>query len=187
MPGRQISTAISDFFLALSAYFAALFLKSEHPLAAVGISLQGVAALIGIARFSGDPPDSFIIEAHQAFSWLATLASLPGLATGFYNHFNVPYLGYFMVILCGLAFFFSCYMEKEVRKNIAETLAGFSVLSIIMFCLYHRHTTGLLACVVYIMAGAVVGSEGSFAGIPRVDILHYTLIVGNVAFIKALT
>lgn len=186
MAGRQISTAISDLVLAISASFVALHVMPNHPFAAIGISFQGLAALIGIVRFSMDPCNRLVFDAHKTASWVATLVSLPGLATGFYNHFAVPYLTLIMMLLCGFIFFFGCYMEKEVRKNVAEMFAGLSVLSVIVICLYHQYVIGLVACALYVLAGTV-GAEGSFAGIPRVDILHYLLVVGNVAFMKALT
>lgn len=185
MAERQISAAVSDIFLALSAYFAAISLHSAHPMAAIGISIQGFAALIGVARFSADSPDSLIVDAHAVASWLSTLATVPGLATGFCNYFNVPYFSYLLVLLSCITFIYSCYMDKEVRKNIAEMVAGFSLLSIILLCLYYGQKIGLTACAVYILA-AGIGTEGSIAGIPKIDILHYGLVLGNMAFIEAL-
>lgn len=185
MAGRQISAAVSDFFLALSAYFAAVCLYSSHPISAIGISLQGFAALIGIFRYAADSPDSLIVDVHAVVCSMATLSALPGFATGFCNYFNLPYMGYLIVLLSCITFIFGCFMDKEVRQNIAEMVAGFSLLCIILFCLYYGHKIGLTACAVYILA-AGVGTEGSIAGIPKIDILHYGLVLGNMAFIEAL-
>jgi hypothetical protein len=45
---------------------------------------------------------------------------------------------------------------------------------------------GLLGAAAYVSSGLVIGSEGHINGIPRVDILHYVLVLGNIFFKMAL-
>ncbi|XP_014789908.1 uncharacterized protein LOC106883426 [Octopus bimaculoides] len=187
MGGRQLSTALSDFFLALSAYFVAVKLKEVCVIAGLGIFIQGMAASIGVARFSMEKPYKDIIRAHMLFSLLATFVGIPLLSIGFCIYYHFTMISWILSAVCFFAITFSFFMDSEVKRSISEPIAGLAIIIIIALCLYHENLFGFLACIIYILSGVMIGSEGAWFGILRIDLLHYTLVLGNLAFYKSFT
>ncbi|GAB1603173.1 uncharacterized protein LOC115221465 [Argonauta hians] len=187
MEGRQLSTAVSDLFLAASAYFVAISLKDLNVIAALGIFIQGMAASIGVFRFSMSKPYNDITRAHTLFSLIATMVGIPLLSVGFCLHYRFSVLSWIISSICFLAVTFSFFMDMPVIRSISEATASLALITIIVLSLYHNNMLALLGCIIFIFSGLVIGVDGSWFGIPRIDLLHYVLIFGNLAFYKSLT
>ena len=72
------------------------------------------------------------------------------------------------------------------NSNFVFFVAGFGMLTILVVCVRWFNLYGLIGAAAYISSGLVIGSDGNMNGIPRVDIMHYVLVVGNIFFKMAL-
>ena len=118
-------------------------------------------------------------------SWLAQVAGVPLLGVGFALN-SIPImvnLNFLFVIGAVVA---SRFVDEKLRKLLTEAASGFGMLTIILVCLRHFNLYGLIGAASYVSSGLAIGSEGYLHGIPRVDILHYVLAIGNVFFRMAL-
>lgn len=79
------------------------------------------------------------------------------------------------------------FADPPTRKLITEATAGFGMLTIIFCCLININIWGLIGATIYVVSGTTIGSEGYTHGVPRVDILHYFLAIGNEFFRMSLT
>lgn len=124
-------------------------------------------------------------EYHKKLSWLAQVAGVPLLGVGFAHH-SIPIMVNLNVLFVIGAIVASRFVDEKLRKMLTEAASGFGMLTIILVCLRHFNLYGLIGAAAYITSGLVIGSEGHLHGVPRVDLLHYCLAVGNIFFRMAL-
>ncbi|KAK7114286.1 uncharacterized protein [Littorina saxatilis] len=182
---RKLSTSLSDLVLALSVVHFVYCVFWENFFAAFGLSIQGMAAGVGVYRFALSHPDSSVTNAHTTFSWLAQVAGVPLLGVSF-AHNTIPIMVNlnFLFVVCAVVA--SRFVDAGLAKLLTEAASGFGMLTILVVCLRFFNLYGLLGAASYIASGLVIGSEGYLHGIPRVDILHYVLAIGNIFFRMAL-
>ncbi|XP_050398077.1 uncharacterized protein LOC126815999 [Patella vulgata] len=182
---RQISTAVSDLVLALSVFYVVYYTIWFNFFAAIGLLLQGIAASAGVARFSQSRPDPKIIKGHKFMSWIATVAGMSLVATGFCQYtlpflMNLNFMFFIAVLIVGQ------FLEQAQSALATQACSGFAMLTIIACSVKTMNLYGVIAAVIYIAAGAFIGVDGYYSGIPRVDLLHYALVLGNIFFLWAL-
>ncbi|KAK7483053.1 hypothetical protein BaRGS_00025716 [Batillaria attramentaria] len=186
MPGRQVSTAVSDLVLAFSAVYFVFHVIFVNFFAAVGIAIQGAAAAMGVARFGMAQVDPQITQYHKMLSWLAQVVGIPLLGIGFVHNImpTLVTLNFLFVIGVVVA---SRFVDDNMRKLLREATSGFGMLSVILASFYTINIFGLIGAAIYVASGLVVGSEGYVGdmNMPRIDLLHYCLAVGNVFFLYA--
>ncbi|KAH3855173.1 uncharacterized protein LOC127870951 [Dreissena polymorpha] len=185
---RQISTAVSDFFLACSIVFVVNHLyQASVPFAAIGLTIQGVAASVGIVRFfmlrSEMGP---VFRMHKFMSWLSTTAGMGLVSYEFCLKHEAVTTGHLVMSFAIIVTMTTLFMNAENKKLFVEACSGLSLLTILILSVCYYNIYGVAAAVIYILSGAIIGSEGTLLGLRRVDLLHYGLIVGNMAFMKAL-
>ena len=69
------SFAVTELLIVLTAYFCSLKLRKHYPFAVIGISLFGLAALIGVYRFSSGQVDQ-LASIHKYISQAGALLGL---------------------------------------------------------------------------------------------------------------
>ncbi|XP_076448755.1 uncharacterized protein LOC143285395 [Babylonia areolata] len=183
---RQLSTSVSDLVLALSVVYFVYCVFWDNVFAALGLLIQGVAAGLGVYRFALSRPDSKITNYHKMMSWTAQVVGVPLLGVGFANNYMplMVNLNFLFVIAAVVASRF--VDDGGQRKLLTEAASGFGMLTVILVCLRSINLYGLFGAAAYVGSGLAIGSEGHLHGIPRVDILHYVLAVGNLFFVMAL-
>ena len=75
MSVRELSTAVSDFFLAGSSFYAALSVCKTSVYAGWGFACVALAASFGVVKFGVVFPNiqSKVIRLHLFFTWLASV------------------------------------------------------------------------------------------------------------------
>ncbi|KAL3858636.1 hypothetical protein ACJMK2_008906 [Sinanodonta woodiana] len=185
---QQLSTSVSDFALVLSiVYVLYNWYHRSVILASVGLGIQALAASVGVVRFAmhrsnGTP----VFYAHKFLSWLATALGMPLVAYSFCTHYRFDTLAIITMVFSATVVASAAFMPTKNREDLTQAASGLAVLSILFVCLVNMNLFGVAACIVYIISGLVIGSSGEFAGIQRVDLLHYALVIGNVLFSMAL-
>ncbi|XP_067651580.1 uncharacterized protein [Haliotis asinina] len=182
---RMMSTAVSDMVLALSVFWLVKYLLVKNMFAALGFMIQGFAATAGVARFSSQAPGTTLTNVHKYLSWFARIAGMPLVAVGFCKYV-MPYLMNLNFMFSLGVIFTNKLLDESQRSLVNEACSGFAMLTIIAVSYTTWNVAGLAASFVYVVSGLVIGSEGSWGGMQRVDILHYALVVGNVFFYSAL-
>ncbi|KAL8575930.1 hypothetical protein ACOMHN_027328 [Nucella lapillus] len=178
---RQLSTAVSDLVLLLSVLHFVYCVFWENLFASLGLSIQGVAAGLGVYRFAMDRPDYNITNYHKMMSWVAQVVGVPLLGVGF-AYDTMPLMANIIFLFVIAAVVVSRFVDDGLRKLLTEAASGFGMLTIILVSLRYFNLYGLIGAASYVASGLVIGSEGNMHGVPRVDILHYVLAVGNVFF-----
>lgn len=78
---KYLATAVSDLVLALTSIGCATnrTLNKVSPHASLGFALVGIAACVGVVRFSVVIPafQNKVIKLHKLLSWLASIAGMP--------------------------------------------------------------------------------------------------------------
>ena len=69
------SFAVTELLIVLTAAFCSLKLRKDYPFAAIGISLFGLAALIGVYRFSSGQVDQ-LASIHKYISQAGALSGV---------------------------------------------------------------------------------------------------------------
>lgn len=183
---RQLTTAISDLVLVLSVIFFVYHVFWVNFFAAFGLSIQGMAAGVGTYRFAMSRPDSGVTNYHKMLSWLAQVAGVPLIGVGF-AHNTIPILvNLNFLFIIGAIIASRLLNDSKTRQLLTEAASGFGMLTVIIVCVRFFNLYGLLGAAAYVSSGLVIGSEGYFHGVPRIDILHYVLAAGNVFFKMAL-
>ena len=104
---RQLSTSLSDLILALSAFYVGNEIRNKHLKPSIGLTIQGIAATVGIIRFAMENPEgSLIFKSHKFFSWLATTFGVPAIALGFCGIYGSAVLANKIII-------FATALDKE--------------------------------------------------------------------------
>lgn len=185
---RQLSTSLSDFVLALSVFYAVwnLYLKSQI-FAAIGLTTQGLAASVGVVRFASLRSEMGpIFRTHKFMSWLAAAAGVPMISYQFCVNHDAVTTGHVLIAFSGLVTLSSQFMNAENKQLFTQASSGLGMLIILILSISYTNINGVIAALIYILTGAIIGSEGSIMGILRVDILHYGLVAGNLFFMWAL-
>ncbi|ESO89784.1 hypothetical protein LOTGIDRAFT_204307 [Lottia gigantea] len=182
---RQVSTAVSDLVLALTVFYVVYYTIWFNFFAAVGLLLQGAAASVGVYRFSQTFPLSKVVKAHKFMSWIATVAGMSLIASGFCRDslpflMNLNFMFFVVVLIVGQ------FLEHSQSVLATQACSGLAMLTVILASLQSWNVYGVVAACIYIFAGTQIGVDGFYAGIPRVDLLHYALVVGNIFFLWAL-
>ena len=75
MTNRQVSTAISDFVLALCSYYSSTAVQKSSKFGSAGFLIVGFAASIGVVRFGSLLPNykTSVNKFHVVFSWLGSI------------------------------------------------------------------------------------------------------------------
>ncbi len=188
-PPIQLSTAISDAVLALVSIAAALpVLKGTNPsrrFAGVCLLFIGLTAGIGAARFGG----AHVAVVHDSMSWTSKMIVLPALGAAFVA------LSYGLRIIrpywYGVSLVFAAVGYGLPAKW--GLLPGVSAMACI-FWVSARHfrsarpvaVSAGLGAGLMMLVGLVVGTQGYWGPVPRVDLFHYGLAVAHLLFAYAL-
>lgn len=184
---RQLSTSLSDLILAISAFYVGHSLYNTDFKPAVGLIIQGMAATVGIVRFSMENPEgSFIFKGHKLLSWVAATFGIPAIALGFCDMYGSTVLANKIIIFVAIVAVLSFFLPSRIRQLTTEAVSGFSMLTILILCFMFKNWLGFSAGVFYVVSGLVGGSDGQIGPLYKVDILHYGLVVGNTLFMYAL-
>ena len=180
----EYSTSLSDALLALCSLYIAWKLCITNLFPAIAFTLIALAATCGCLRFAGIRWPSQLISWHKYLSWASGAFGVPCIVVGYCR---ISYLNMAANILLCLAIT-TLLIEKFMNdKRFIETVVLFvnasAVLTCLYTCLFVRFSLcGCLGIVLYVLAGTVVKTEGYYGSIPKVDIFHYMLAIGNVAF-----
>jgi len=185
---RQLSTSVSDFVLALSVFYAVfIFYNNAQYFAAVGLLLQGIAASVGVVRFASLRSEMGpVFRTHKFLSWLATAAGVPILSFQFCTNYEAEITSHLLLAFSGLVTLSAQFMNAENKQLFTQASSGLGMLIILILSISYTNINGIIAGLIYVLTGAIIGSEGNILGILRVDILHYGLVAGNVFFMWSL-
>ena len=185
----ELSTAVSDLVLAISALGGFATLLNKNILASLGFLGVAIAAAFGAYRFSRTQPSPSIISWHKSLAWLASTLGMSMIASGFHRHLDNPIMtalhmgcAIALVIMSKAFHVFS----RSVEASLAEAISGAAVVSIGLFGFLYSNPFGVLGSIVFIAAGAVGTKEGTISGIKKVDWFHYFLCFANIVIIRAL-
>ena len=185
---RQLSTSLSDFALAASVlYVVNVWYNAELFHAATGLLIQGLAASVGVIRFAMERPEgTSIFKGHKFLSWLAAAVGMSLISYDFCQKYSSFTMGNVVLAFSAIVLLTAGFQTTESRQLTTQACSGLAILTILIVCLVNSNWTGVLTALIYILAGAIIGSEGELMGFLRVDILHYALVVGNLLFLKSL-
>lgn len=185
---RQLSTSLSDLMLAISAFYVSHhWYEHKHHNAAIGMFIQSCAASMGIFRFAMEQPQGTLVyKAHKLLSWLAGAVGVPLIALVFCYKYGSAALANKISIFIVCILLVVVFLPPKNRELCSQAVSGFSILTMATLCVINKNWFGFGACVVYAGAGILFGSDGKLLDIPKVDFLHYFLIVGNTLFKLAL-
>lgn len=178
----QLSTAVSDLALAVTAFSVSLLTLSSNALFSAGMSLQGLAASAGVLKFGLSQPASWVVKVHQALAWITTVIGLALMSSGVHLNQGSTRLAQSLLLAASLFTLSVKFMAADTKTLLTKSLSGFSLLSLLFVFVINSDVFGITACALYILSGSAVGSSGYWNGIPRVDILHYGLALGNLSF-----
>ncbi|XP_023932949.1 uncharacterized protein LOC106161456 [Lingula anatina] len=183
----QLSTSLSDLILALVSYHGTWSLWQHNKMASVGLLIVAMAASCGTIRFYFNRPSERLICLHTTLSWLGATLGLPFVAVGYAQH-NQTYIVAHANIAVPVAYFLSHkFLSGELRKKTAMLVTGVAILSVLILSTLKFNPYALTGALAYVASGAV-GTDGlGPLDLPRVDWFHYLLVVGNVAFVLALS
>lgn len=185
--GPFISTSISDAILALSAFHAALRLWPNNISGFLSFCLIGTAASCGVYRFALKSPSDQVIACHKYLSWLASVLGMPFMAAAYYRQ---EYISIFANghVASGIAMVIARnYLTEDIRMTTTDLVSGGAVVSTLFLSIYYFNPFAIIGAAIYAVSGLVIGTSGELWGIPRVDLFHYGLVVGNIAFMCGLT
>lgn len=188
MDAQEISTVLSDCLLAFSAFVSAGKLYTVSTWSAIAFLIIGFAALAGAARFSGYQWPANLPSIHRFLFWAVNAVAVPLIAVGYLvqaNQKNVA-VGFLLapvIMLCAR-------MKANLKESLLSKLTWIVVFASFAACIYvcsmiKFSIYGLTGAALYSVA-SVVTSEGYFGPIPRVDIFHYLLTIGNLALMFGL-
>ncbi|XP_064610714.1 uncharacterized protein LOC135474947 [Liolophura sinensis] len=178
----QLSTAVSDLVLAVTAFSVSLLTLSSNSLFSLGMSLQGLAASVGVLKFGQSQPSGWVVKAHHALAWITTVVGLALMSSGVHFNQGSTRLAQGLLITTAVFTLSVKFMAADTKTLLTKSLSGFSLLSLLFLFVINWNMFGITACALYILSGSAVGSSGYWSGIPRVDILHYGLALGNLSF-----
>ena len=182
-----MSTSLSDLVLALSSFHAAYKVTNSTLAGAMGFVIIGTAATLGTIKFALDSPQEGIVSWHKFFSWLATVIGLPLLASAYHRQNSILIMANAHVA-SGLAIIIlKNYLTEKAVSMATEAVSTAAVVSIGLLNVVQFNAHGIIGAVIYAVTGLVIGTEGDWNGIPRVDLFHYALVLGNIALMMGLS
>lgn len=176
----QLSTVLSDGVLAAVCLTGAswLWVRSGGDPAqragAAGVALVGAAATVGTLRFAGHTE---LVDIHQTLSRLGSLLGMPLIGIGWlWRGVSLPAAAFRPTI----AFFALLGLLAELLSLDAwRTVAGGAgMVLVIGVALYRRSAAsvpGVLGAALVLIAGLAIGTEGTLAGLHRIDLFHVAL------------
>ena len=185
---HQLSTSLSDLALAASVFYVVHnWYNTAFLYAAAGLLVQGLAASVGVVRFAMERPEGTVIfKGHKFLSWLAAAVGMSLISYDFCQGYNSYTMGNVVLAFSAIVLFTAGFQSAESRQLTTQACSGLAILTILILCLFNSNWNGVFAALIYILAGAIIGSEGELMGFLRVDILHYALVVGNLLFLRSL-
>lgn len=182
----QLSTSLSDGFLALSALHACTRLIYKSVCGVLGFSLVGAAAGFGVFRFGIKSPSPGLVSQHKYMSWIASVLGMSFLAAAYYRQENMPVFANGHLALALALVILQRYLTESVCSLATEVVSGLAVLSMFVLNIFQFNAYGFIGAGLYIFSGLVVKTEGEIYCIPRVDIFHYFLVVANISLMLGL-
>ncbi len=183
----QLSTSLSDGFLALSALHACSRLIYKSVCGALGFALVGAAAVCGIFRFGIKSPSSRLVSQHKYMSWIASVLGMSLLAAAYYRQENMAIFANGHVALALALVILQRYLAESVCSMATEIVSGLAVISMFILNIFQFNAYGFIGAGLYIFSGLVVKTEGEIYCIPRVDIFHYLLVIANISLMLGLS
>lgn len=129
--------------------------------------------------------DSDLVDGHKLLSWLGSVIGVPFIAAGLLKrngHSDIALALTFIPV--GFLFIYKI-LPRDVRSVGNSALSTVAVLSIVVSSILVKNFYGMYTAIAIIVAGTFVGTEGEILSVPRVDIFHYMLAIGNLLYIKA--
>lgn len=183
---RQLSTAVSDAVLAYVSFHAAHRTMPLYISGMVGFFIIGVAAFVGTVRFGLRNPRSDLVAFHKYLSWMGSAIAVPYIAAAYHKQEHSHLLanvhlasGFGLVTV-------QKFLSPRVQRLAAEGVSSYAVVSILTLSLITSNYEGALGAVCYITAGLIVGTDGYWLGIPRVDVFHYVIAVATISLMQGL-
>ena len=183
---RQLSTAISDGFLAIISLHASLQVLGISLSGFVAFVIIGIAATFGTVRFTFANPSKDLIAYHQYMAWLGSVIGTPYLAAAFHKLENSVFISNIHLASGFALLVLQSFLSKKVKDISTEVVSSAAVLSLIGICLFSLNMTGAIGGACYVIAGLAIGTSGKLHGIPRVDLFHYVLVIANIALMMGL-
>lgn len=184
--GRQYSTALSDLVLAYSALHAACSVISTNLYAFTGFMLICTAASLGVFRFASSKPSSQLLTWHKYMSWLSSVLGVSLIAIAYFRQFNLPTpanaLASLAITLCIL----KPHLSEKVLSTASEIVSAIAILTIVLLNIFQLNALAVIGAGMYVVSGLVIGTEGEWHGIAKVDLFHYALVVGNIGLMMGL-
>jgi len=145
--------------------------RQRAHLTALGFASISVAALLGAAVYAGLQD---VASAHDTASFLAGRLGLLLIAL---RRFGSPRQVASTILACAVAFLVPAPVDLAV-----------SMLALVAIVWRSRSPHGLLAMVgglMFALAGLVVGTQGEWLDVPRVDLFHLSLATAALLWLKA--
>ncbi|XP_045625921.1 uncharacterized protein [Procambarus clarkii] len=182
---RQLSTALSDFVLALSAVWGFRMLHedshSEHQFGKWWFMLVTMAATLGVVRFAALLPSyrASVLRYHTNFSWLCRAIGIPCLAAEICRTYKYSTASQ-LFLLSAVTTFITSSLKSRHKDQLTDVVSTASVSAILGLSVIGGNMMHAAAAVFFIISG-LVGSEGDIqlVNLPRVDVLHYMLVAVN--------
>lgn len=185
----QLTTVISDSFVAISALFAAknIFEKNVDVhffIKIIPFSLMIIAACTGILRFSYYPE---LANLHEALSAIASHVGMIFLGIVFYSFFVksllLSYALYALAILSALSALSFFLDYTIIYTKVTGTLAIVGIIGICITEMKNQKEAsiiGIIACVFSMLAGAFQEFNITLGPLLGIDLFHYALSVANI-------
>lgn len=185
----QISTAISDLVLAIFAAWAGLSVQTSakgnvsKKGGAYGLFLIGLGALLGVVFFLGG---NWISPIYRPIVHIAGVVGVPWIGIAFF-HAGFGKIDGKTWNLLSLILLVLAILSYLYPLGLYSTLIGaIALIAVLVVCIQKykgsNKTTalyGIAGALLFILSGLVIGTVGTIAGLPRVDLFHYGLAAAS--------
>ncbi|XP_074644820.1 uncharacterized protein LOC141901468 [Tubulanus polymorphus] len=182
-----LSTALSDLFLALSSFHSMYTVNRASSTAQVAFLIIGCAASLGTLKFGLEAPGPHITRAHRTFSWLATVLGMSLLSAAYCQKINQTRIGHVFIAFSIALISLQTLFAPHLLEVLSEVISSLAVVTILITCFVDFNSHGILGSAGYIIAGLAIGTQGTYRGIPAVDLFHYVLFLSNIALALGLS
>jgi len=186
MMESQISTVISDGFLALTTLHAAYNVFRSSYVASIGFLIIAMAACLGTARFGQQFPVNKLISWHEYMIWLVGVAGLPLISCGYCHLRNSTLLSNALLSGCFAVLLLQKQLTDDVKAICRDGIGAFSLLVISVVSVAGGISYGVIGVVLYVAGSLVMKITLQQLGIKTVDLFHYALMFGNIALMFGL-
>lgn len=181
--GQELSVVLSECLLAFSAAFCAGKLYVSHVYATISFVIIAVAALAGAARFGGSRQPSNLVFIHKNLFWLVDAVAVPLIVVSYLMKANIDKAAIAFIVAIALLPVMWLVSDKSTLSKITWIVDGSSLAGCLIVCAFIKYSPyGLTGIGLYAVAGILVTSEGYYGSVPRIDVFHYLLVIGNLAF-----